>query len=251
MRITSQMLKKVHELSIKYSNFPESYVKRAMEQVAWRTPNEPNYQQKVIERKRFRFTMNRPWTAQFRQQNLPRSMRKKVFVEPIAEWSFFRGDRVEVLVGRDKGKQGIVKQLIPERNWVVVEGLNCHFRKVGAEGDYPGIYIKSEAPLLVTNQVKLVDPSDLQGTDIEWRYTEEGDRVRVSTRTGRILPIPKEQEETNDYKTKRTYVEKDKDTASSVVEEITFKPALCTFEMDIMREMGIQEDRIPKKSYWY
>ncbi|XP_055713159.1 probable 39S ribosomal protein L24, mitochondrial [Phlebotomus papatasi] len=251
MRITSQMLKKVHQLSIKYSNFPESYVKRAMEQVYWRTPNEPNYQQKVIERRKFRFTMNRPWTGQFRQQNMPRSHRKKVFVEPIAEWSFFRGDRVEVLVGRDKGKHGIVKQLIPERNWVVVEGLNCHLRKVGGDGEYPGIYIKSEAPLLVTNQVKLVDPSDLQATEIEWRYTEEGDKVRVSTRTGRIVPIPKEQEETHDYKSKGTYIEKAKDTPAKVVEEITFKPSLQTFEMEIMKEMGIQEDRIPKKSYWY
>lgn len=65
------------------------------------------------------------------------------------EWSYFRGDRVEVLVGRDKGKQGIVKQIIQERNWVIVEGLNCHFRRVGQEKDYPGVLIKSEAPLLV------------------------------------------------------------------------------------------------------
>ncbi|XP_055683985.1 probable 39S ribosomal protein L24, mitochondrial [Lutzomyia longipalpis] len=251
MRLTSQLLRKVHDLSIKYSNFPESYVKRAMEQVYWKTPNEPNYQQKVIEKRRFRFTTNRPWTGQFRQQNLPRTSRKKVFIEPIAEWSFFRGDRVEVLVGRDKGKQGIVKQLIPERNWVLVEGLNCHMRKVGGEGEYPGIYIKSEAPLLVTNQVKLVDPADLQATEIEWRYTEEGDKVRVSTRTGRIVPIPKEHEETHDYKSRGTYMEKDKDTPAKVVEEITFKPSLQTFEMEIMKEMGIQEERIPKKTYWY
>ena len=38
---------------------------------------------------------------------------------------------------------------------------------------------------------------------------------------------------------------------ASVIEEITFQPKLSTFEMDIMEEMGIEEDRIPKKSYWY
>lgn len=64
-------------------------------------------------------------------------------------WSYFRGDRVEVLVGRDKGKQGIVKQVYEERNWVIVEGLNCHYRRIGKEGTYPGILVKSEAPLLV------------------------------------------------------------------------------------------------------
>ncbi|GAB0098880.1 Probable 39S ribosomal protein L24, mitochondrial [Sergentomyia squamirostris] len=251
MRITGQMLKKVHELSYKYANLPERYVNRAKAQVFWKTPNEPNYQEKVMEKKKYRFTMNRPWSGQFRQQNMPRTLRKKVFVEPIAEWSFFRGDRVEILVGKDKGKQGIVKQLIPERNWVVVEGLNCHMRKVGADGDYPGVFVKSEAPLLVTNQVALVDPADLQATEIEWRFTEEGDKVRVSTRSGRIIPLPKEQEETFDYKTKKTYLEREKDTVAKVVEEITFKPTLQTFEMEIMKEMGIQEERVPKKSFWY
>nr|CAD7414611.1 unnamed protein product [Timema cristinae] len=68
---------------------------------------------------------------------------------------------VEVLTGPDKGKQGIVKQVIQERNWVIVEGMNCHLRMVGRSKDFPGVCIKSEAPLLVTNQVSLVDPSDL------------------------------------------------------------------------------------------
>ena len=32
--------------------------------------------------------------------------------------------QVEILVGRDKGKQGIVRQIVYERNWVFVDGLN-------------------------------------------------------------------------------------------------------------------------------
>lgn len=155
------------------------------------------------------------------------------------------------MVGKDKGKQGIVTQIIEERNWVVVEGLNCHLRKVGAEKDFPGVYILSEAPLLVTNQVKLVDPHDLQAADVSWRYTEEGEQVRVSTRTGRIVPIPKMNQETKDFKSESTYQAKEKDTEGNLVTEITFAPALTTFEMDIMKSMGIEENREPKKTYWY
>jgi len=44
-----------------------------------------------------------------------------------------------------------------------------------------------------------------KSTAIEWRYTEAGEKVRVSVRTGRIIPIPKAAEETYDYKTKATY----------------------------------------------
>jgi large subunit ribosomal protein L24 len=184
-------------------------------------------------------------------QNMPTTKRKKVFVQPLENWSFFRGDRVEVLVGKDKGKQGIVNQVIQERNWVIVEGLNCHLRVVGKDKDYAGVIIKSEAPLLVTDQVKLVDPTDLMATEIEWRYTEDGEKVRVSARTGRIIPIPKANDETIDFKSKTLYKTRDKDTEADVVTEITFEPKLCTFEMDIMNSKGIVEEREPAKTYWY
>lgn len=68
---------------------------------------------------------------------------------PIETWSFFRGDRVQILNGRDKGKQGIVNQVIEERNWVFVEGLNCKLTTYGKKEDFPGIVIKEEMPLLV------------------------------------------------------------------------------------------------------
>ncbi len=42
-----------------------------------------------------------------------------------------RGDRVELLVGKDKGKQGLVNYMVEERNWVMVEGLNCDYTTVG------------------------------------------------------------------------------------------------------------------------
>ncbi|CAH0598412.1 unnamed protein product [Chrysodeixis includens] len=253
MRIFGSLAKKVGDLTIKYSNFPESYVKRSYEQVYWKNPsNYPQYPKAQIARKKYRFTTNRPWTSQFRMQNERNLHRKKVFLEPVGEWSFFKGDRVEVMVGKDKGKQGIVSQVIQERNWVFVEGLNTHLRVVGKDKKFPGITIQSEAPLLVTTGVKLVDPETLKATDFEWRYTEEGDKVRVSLDSSRIIPIPKSAEETMDFKSKELYVENvDKDTVSEAATKITFAPKLRTFEMDIMEEMGIKEDRVPAKSYWY
>lgn len=41
--------------------------------------------------------------------------------------------------------------------------------------------------------------------EIEWRYTEKGEKVRVSVRSGRIVPIPILASETYDYKTARSY----------------------------------------------
>lgn len=113
------------------------------------------------------------------------------------------------------------------------------------------MYVNTEQPLLVTTEIALVDPSDLHPTNFEWRYTEEGEKVRVSLRTGRIIPFPASMEETVDYKNKSTYKEQPKDTGAEVIKEITFTPKLVTFEMDIMNSMGIKEDRIPPKTYWY
>lgn len=99
--------------------------------------------------------------------------------------------------------------------------------------------------------MKLVDPSDLQPTEFEWRHNEEGEQIRVSMRSGREIPIPASNEETYDYKSPASYFEREKDTKAAEVEKVTFFPKLKTFEMEIMDEMGIQEDRIPAKTYWY
>ena len=65
-------------------------------------------------------------------------------------------------------------------------------------------------------------------TDIEWRYTDDGEQVRVALRTGRIIPIPPSHDETVDYKSPATYVEGDKDTPKKEVEKITFKVNILT-----------------------
>jgi len=45
--------------------------------------------------------------------------------------------------------------------------------------------------------------------------------------------------------------ETDKDTKEDELKEVTFKPKLCMFEDDIMRAMGIKEDRKWPKYYYY
>jgi large subunit ribosomal protein L24 len=253
MRLTFALFcdfKRIGPLTKKYANLPEKYIQRTMEEVEYKTPNMIQYLPYVKKRKNLRFTTNRPWTDAFKKQNQG-SIRQPVFIEPIKDWSIFKGDRVEVLVGRDAGKHGIVSQVIQERNWVIVAGLNTILKRVGATSFSSGALMKYETPLLVTNQVALVDPSDNKPTPIVWRYTEDGERVRVSIRTGRVVPMPQGAEETHDYKERRAYVEGDKDTKPEHAEAITFQPELKTFDMDIMDAMGIKEDRIPKRTYWY
>ncbi|XP_072702984.1 large ribosomal subunit protein uL24m [Ciconia boyciana] len=192
----------------------------------------------------------RPDTTAAQHRNPPGLRRRKIFVEPIAreDWKVFRGDTVQVMAGKDAGKQGMVTQVVRARNWVVVEGLNTHYRYVNRTAKYAGTYIASEAPLLL-NQISLVDPEDRKPTEVEWRYTEEGERVRVSLRSGRIIPLPLRQR--RDGIVPEQWIDGPKDTAVEDALDKTYLPSLKTFEEEIMDAMGIVETRRAKKSYWY
>lgn len=48
-----------------------------------------------------------------------------------------------------------------------------------------------------------------------------------------------------------SFLESEKDTKEDDLKKITFKPLLKTFEMDVMDEMDIKEDRVPAPTYWY
>ena len=48
---------------------------------------------------------------------------------------------------------------LQERNWVTVEGLNVEYENMGGDGDFPGMMVKKELPLIVNTDIRLVDPS--------------------------------------------------------------------------------------------
>lgn len=101
MKISLAHLSRIGKWSKQFSNLPDRYINRAMNQVYWRNPKGIQYKPNaVMQRKKFNFSVHRPWSQQFLNDNQARTHSPKVFVEPIKEWSFFRGDRVEVLVGK-------------------------------------------------------------------------------------------------------------------------------------------------------
>ncbi|XP_033926927.1 large ribosomal subunit protein uL24m [Melopsittacus undulatus] len=191
-----------------------------------------------------------PDTAAAQRRNPPGQRRRRVVVEPIdsEDWKVFQGDTVQVLTGKDAGKQAMVTQVVRARNWVVVEGLNTHYRYVDRISKYASSYIASEAPLLLS-QIALVDPEDRKPTEVQWRYTEEGERVRVSLRSGRIIPVPLQQRP--DGIVPEQWIDGPKDTSVEDAMQKTYVPSLKTFEEEIMDAMDIVETRRAKKSYWY
>ena len=96
-----------------------------------------------------------------------------------------KGDRVVVLAGKDKGRQGNVLKVMPKEERVVVEGLNVVQRHTKpTQGDPQGGIKNKEAALHVSN-VAIVDS---KGKPTRVGFRIEGDKKgRVAKTTGEVI----------------------------------------------------------------
>ena len=91
-----------------------------------------------------------------------------------------RNDNVVVTAGKDRGKRGRVLKVLPERNRLVIEGVNCVKRhtKPNPQRQIKGGVVEREASLHASN-VQLVCPECGAPTRIGRRLLEDGRKVRI------------------------------------------------------------------------
>ena len=96
-----------------------------------------------------------------------------------------RGDTVEVIAGKDKGKRGTVREVLPDVQRVKVSDVNVVKRhyKQGSRGARQAGIVEIEAAIHVSN-VALVDPKSDKPTRIGIRTLPDGSRVRFAKRSG-------------------------------------------------------------------
>lgn len=95
-----------------------------------------------------------------------------------------KGDIVYVNAGEDRGKQGRVLQVIPEKQRAIVEGLNMVSKSTKPSAKHPqGGIVKMEAPIHVSN-LNPIDPKTGKPTRISRRKDEKGFSVRISKKSG-------------------------------------------------------------------
>nr|CRH06669.1 50S ribosomal protein L24 [Candidatus Magnetococcus massalia] len=97
-----------------------------------------------------------------------------------------KGDRVVVVSGKDKGKQGDILQIIPKKSAVLVEKVNMVKRHTKPQQDQEGGIVEKEAPIHISN-VMVLDPSTGKGTRIKKKVLEDGRKVRVAAGSGEVL----------------------------------------------------------------
>lgn len=95
-----------------------------------------------------------------------------------------KGDRVRVLTGKDRGKEGVVMRVMPRENKVIVDGVNIakKHQKARSATSQGGI-IDKDMPIPVPN-VAVLSPSDGKPTKVGYKVLEDGSKIRICRRTG-------------------------------------------------------------------
>jgi len=97
-----------------------------------------------------------------------------------------KGDRVVVLSGRDRGREGDVLKVLPGENRAIVNGVNVARRHTRPTQQTTGGIEDKELPIHLSN-LAIVDPKDGKPTRVGFQTLDDGRKVRVARRSGEII----------------------------------------------------------------
>ena len=100
-----------------------------------------------------------------------------------------KGDKVKVISGKDKGKTGVILSVFPNKERILVEGVNIVKKHTKPNQANPqGGIVSLEAAIHVSN-VMFVDPKSGEPTRIGYKIEEKTFRVksRVAKKSGEVI----------------------------------------------------------------
>ena len=97
-----------------------------------------------------------------------------------------KGDNVQVLTGKDKGKTGDVLKVLRDEHRVIVQGGNIVKRHTAPSQNNPGGIDQKESAVHISN-VWLVDPESGRPTKGGFKLLEDGRKVRVARGSGEMI----------------------------------------------------------------
>ena len=96
------------------------------------------------------------------------------------------GDKVRVITGKDKGKEGTIKKTLAKENRVIVEGINKIKKHQKPSNSNPnGGIVDAEAPIQASN-VMLIVPSTNEPTRVGFKVVD-GKKVRIAKKSGKQI----------------------------------------------------------------
>lgn len=96
-----------------------------------------------------------------------------------------KGDKVIVLAGKDKGKEGEIMSVMPKANRAMVQGVNMVIRHTRQTQTDQGGRIPKEASIDLSN-LAIVDPKDGGATRVGFKEVD-GKKVRYAKKSGEVI----------------------------------------------------------------
>ena len=95
-----------------------------------------------------------------------------------------KGDKVVVIAGSNKGKEGIINKILD--NKVIVEGVHIVKKHQKSNGNTTGGILEIEAPIDASN-VMIIDPKTKKRTRIGYTNDKNNKKVRISVKSKETL----------------------------------------------------------------
>ncbi len=97
-----------------------------------------------------------------------------------------KGDKVIVIAGKEKGKEGSVMKVLRSENKVIIENINFMKKHQKSDGQNPGSIKEIEAPIHASN-VMLIDPDTKKATRIGKATNKKGKKTRIAKKSNKEL----------------------------------------------------------------
>ena len=97
--------------------------------------------------------------------------------------NFKVGDKVVVIAGSSKGKEGKITKVLRSENKVIVEGCNIVKKHNKGNAQQTGGILEVEAPIHASN-VMIVDPKTKKPTRIGHTIDKNNKKIRVAKKSG-------------------------------------------------------------------
>ena len=97
-----------------------------------------------------------------------------------------KGDKVVVICGRDKGRNGEVVRVLPREDRALVRGINVVKKHQKQTMKEEGGIVRKELPIHLSN-IALADPKDGKPTRVGFKLLDDGRKVRFAKRSGDLI----------------------------------------------------------------
>ncbi len=98
-----------------------------------------------------------------------------------------KGDKVKVLIGKDKNRDGEVLMTMPKKGKIVVKDLNIFKKHVKPSQGQKGGIIEKERALLVS-KVALICPECKKATRVGYKIDKSGEKYRFCKKCEALIP---------------------------------------------------------------